>query len=329
MNILARISKKIKQSAIFIAIAIVICNISPVAVAINKPLTIAIIVPVEIPAMQQIVQGLKQSLRNKYKNNIKILVKNAQGDINLERSIIQQLKNTQVDIVAPIGTNATELSISLIKNKNIIGIAVDKELLKQAKYKGFNVTGVSDEIIPKKQIIFIKQILPNWRKLSLIYSTESHVYHDQMIFNQEAKRNKFKIQNLMIRRLSDIYTIKNNIDTNSDAILILKDAMIVSAMPSLVQIANKNKLPIMASDDGSVAKGASFALGVREYDIGKYAANLIIKIITNHKQAKQIPIKIMTDYKLFVNKKLQDSNKILWKKLQSATKKLNYKIIYI
>jgi ABC-type uncharacterized transport system substrate-binding protein len=91
----------------------------------NKPVTVGIVVPVNVPAMEQIIDGFKTTLNKTYKGPVIYLVKNAQGDINIQRSIIQEFNTPSVNLVAPIGTAAAQMTIAMIHNKPIIGIAAD------------------------------------------------------------------------------------------------------------------------------------------------------------------------------------------------------------
>lgn len=90
----------------------------------------------------------------------------------------------------------------------------------------------------------------------------------------------------MVSQLSDLYTISNNINPKSKAIFILKDEMIVSGINTLVQQAEERRIPVIASDDGSVSKGAAFALGVSEYQTGVDAAKVALQILNGKKQVQ-------------------------------------------
>ena len=251
------------------------------------------------------------------------MVKNAQGDPNIERSIMQQFNGPSVDIVAPIGTDASQMAIAMIQNKPIIGIAADQLKQNAKKANNPNVTGVLDEVSVAKQIAFIHQAMPQIKKLTLVYSSDDRIFADVKTAVTTAKKYNIKIQKLMMSQLSDLYTISHNIDKDSQGIFILKDELIVSGINTLLQQAEQKKLPLIASDDGSVGKGAAFALGVSETQIGVDAANMALKII-NGQKAADLPVFIMKDYSVFLNPAGAAAQNVNVSAISAAAKKAGY-----
>ena len=93
------------------------------------------------------------------------------------------------------------------------------------------------------------------------------------------------------------------IDPDSQVILILKDHFMVSSVQYLLRLAKKRNLLIYTCDEGSVAEGAHFALGVSEESIGVSAAELAWQIEQNlfdPCQGHTIPLRKLS---IFVNKK--------------------------
>ena len=55
----------------------------------QKPITVGIVVPIALPAMTQIINGFETTLNKESKVPVTYLVKNAQGNANIQRSILQ------------------------------------------------------------------------------------------------------------------------------------------------------------------------------------------------------------------------------------------------
>lgn len=266
----------------------------------KKPVTVGILVPIQLQAMDEIVAGFKDQLAKQYSGKVIFLTKNAQGDANLQRAILQQFANQHIDLVAPIGTASTQAAISLIRNKPILGIAaeIDPKQLKQANNQ--DVTNVLDEVSVTQQIEFIHQALPNIHQMTLIYSPSDKIYPEVAEAEKAGKKYGISIQKLMIQQLADLYTVSQQINKNSQAIFVLKDELVVSGAPTLAKQAQSLHIPLIASDDGSVQKGAAFALGVSERQIGIDSANLAAQILDG-KTAKSIPTFVMKRYNIFIN----------------------------
>lgn len=289
--------------------------------ALIKPKTIGIVIPIALPAMDQIVQGLETEMKAHYPYPVKFILKNAQGNTAILQSILQQFNHNNVDLIAPIGTNAAQMAIHMIKTKPIVAVAA-----KLPPHPANNVTDVLDEVSADQQISFIHQLLPILKKITLIYSSDDRIFTEIKKAQLSAKQNHIELQTLMINTLPDLYSMTAHINPNSQAILILKDELVVSGIRSLIQKANAQHIIIISSDDGSVEKGAGFAFGVRESDIGKNAADLIIKIFQGQ-NIKNIPSIVMKDYTVFINPKALSEQRVDVQQFKQRIKKLNYTVV--
>lgn len=298
-----------------------VCAASFQAMGAPAPKTIGILVPIALPAMDQIVSGFETQVKSEYKGPVAFIVKNAQGNTSIQQSILQEFQQNKVDIIAPIGTDATQMAAHMIKDQPIVAIAAEMP-------KGpniHNVTNVLDEISVPTQIDFIHTALPNLKNMTLIYSDDDRIFSDADKAVTAAKKNGIKMQKLMIEQLPDLYTVQQHIAPKTQAIFILKDEMVVSGISALVQQAERANMSIIASDDGSVGNGAAFALGVGESDIGKYSAKAAVKIL-NGTPAGKIPSYTMTQYSVFINPVAAQKQGINVSALKAAAKKDGYAV---
>lgn len=259
---------------------------------------IGIIVPLEHEAMTQIVNGIKESLQDQ---NVKITVKNAYGDPNILLTIIKQMQ--QQDILMPIGSSTSLMTISHIKNKPIVCVA--------AAINNKNhplVTGVNDEI----SIIKLVDKLPSLYDITLLYSSSEKVAPAVKELKLYAEKNNIVLHKMMINNLTDLPLAVKNSPKNTQAFLILKDHLLASGINILKQEADNRSIPIIASDEGSVIDGATIAIGVQEKEIG-VNSGLIAKDVLNGILPKNIPFKLMDSLMLFINSKSFSRQKILTK----------------
>lgn len=298
---------------------------STFAATTAKPVTIGVVVPIELPAMTQIVNGFETTLKKESKVPVKFLVKNAQGDINIQRSILQEFNSPSVNMVAPIGTDAAQMTIAMIRNKPIIGIAADHLKEEAAKANNHNVTGVNSKVPPAQRMQFIHDAMPQLKKITIVYSSDDRIFSQVKEVIAAAKKDHIAVQKLMVTQLSDLYTISKNIAPDSQAIFILKDEMIVSGLNTLLQQAHIKNIPVIASDDGSVSKGAAFALGVSEYQTGVDTAKVVNKII-NGAKAGDLPVHMMTHYFVFLNPAAAKTQNVNVDVVKAAAKKAGYTI---
>ena len=103
----------------------------------------------------------------------------------------------------------------------------------------------------------------------------------------------------MVNAMMEIPSVIKNIPEDREAILILKDHLIVSAINLLIKEVNSRKIPLIASDEGSVIAGATIAIGVKEKDIGIVSGEVAKEILTEQKN-KSVKMDSLT---LFINEK--------------------------
>ena len=307
---------------------LVFCGIaafSPFVLADQKPVTIGILVPIALPAMTQIVNGFEETMTRESKTPVHFLVKNAEGDANIQRSILQTFNESDINLVAPIGTDATQMTIAMIRNKPIVAIAADDVKQNAAKANNFNVTGVNSHTPPAERLRFLHAAMPGLKKITIVYSTSSRIFDQVQQMISAAKTAHMSVQKLMVSQLSDLYSISKNIAPDSQAIFILKDELIVSGLNTLLQQSQLKNIPVIASDDGSVATGAAFALGVSEKQTGVDAAKIALQIL-NGKEARNIPIYMMKNYHVFLNPAACKAQQVNVNDVKNAAKKLGYSI---
>ena len=241
---------------------------------------IAIIMPMSHKAMDDIVDGFEEQLENNINEQYKLIIYNAQGDPNLMRTIFQQISSNHYDMVVPIGTNATQLAIKMLKkDKKIISIAA--ELSEYDKAENANLINVEDNVPMEQFVEFIQTIISKPKYLTLINSNDARIFNQSKLIKTLLKDIGCNLQVISIQNMPEIFSALQTVNEKSQAILVLKDHLVVSAMPSIVNVAQKRGIPIIASDEGSVKSGADVALGVKERQLGVVGAKIVMSLIDN------------------------------------------------
>ena len=244
---------------------------------------IAIIMPMNHHAMNDIVDGFKEHLESEIKGEYKLTIYNAQGDPNLMKTIFQQVSNNNYDAVVPIGTNATQLAIQMLKkDKKVVSIAA--ELSEKDGAKNSNLTNVEDAVPMEEFVEFIQIFVSEPKYLTLIHSNDTRIFNQSKLLNKLLKDIGCNLQVISIQNMPEIFSALQSISEKSQAILVLKDHLVVSAIPSIVNIARKNNVPVIASDEGSVKNGADVALGVKEKELGIVGAKIVVSQIVKSDQ---------------------------------------------
>ncbi len=286
---------------------------------------IGIIVPIEHKAMDDITNGFEATLRAETKQPLKFKIANAQGDLNLERAIILQMKNEAYDLIVPIGTDAGHMTAANIQDKPILSLASSYTEQERTQRKPCNVAVLHDEIPVAKLVSFLHQVYPNIKNIVLVHSAAEKIYPDVQTAVNIGKGYGMQIKPMLAATLNDLYSIANAMPDNTQAILVLKDNLIVSGIATLALQAEKRHIPLITSDQGSVQDGAAFALGVHERDIGVEGAKLAAQILAG-KPACSLPIVTMSKLTVFVNPDALAKEKQTMESIAAAAKQNHYAV---
>lgn len=261
---------------------------------------IGIVVPLEHTAMKEIVAGFSDTLTTLYHQPVEIKVANAQSDNNLQRAIIQQMHDENYTLVAPIGTGATEMSLAMIHQQPIVSLAADISEHDRQQRHPCNIAIVDDEISPAQSIAFIHAVYPGIKNIALVHSTADKVFPEVKETIAAGKKYGIVITPVMAATLPDLTSAAQSLSSQTQAIFVLKDSLIVSGISTLAKVAQEHHIPLITSDQGSVQDGAGFALGVHEREIGVEGAKLAVAILQG-KSACTLPIAKMKNLTVFIN----------------------------
>ena len=131
-----------------------------------------------------------------------------------------------------------------------------------------NLVIVNDEIDKAESIAFIHKIYPHLKSITLVHSASNKIFSEVKQVENASIQHHITVHRLMIQNLADLYSTSLAIPSDTQAIFILKDSPIASGIETLVRVAKERKIPLITSDEGTVKKGAGFAIGVHEKDIG-------------------------------------------------------------
>lgn len=281
---------------------------------------VGVILPMEHEALYQITQGIQKELEQKMQGLVTLKIKNAQGDPNLQRALIEQLSREHCDLFIPVGTAASQMTLSLVPEQKILCLAADSSLLQTNGQ--VQATSLSDELCVSDSLTFLHEAFPEINKITLLYSASEKVAKEIPVVRQAAEQLGIEVQLLMVQTMGELYTVSQTIHADSQAIFVLKDHLIVNGIQTIIHQAQNRKIPIMTSDEGSVIAGAAFAIGVKEAHIGQQGA-AIAKTILEGKSPKNIAPQMITGpFPLFINRVACDKQgidvKILCAKAESA-----------
>ena len=86
-----------------------------------------------------------------------------------------------------------------------------------------------------------------------------------------------------------------------DAIYVPTDNIIASSIPTLMAVANREKIPVYGAEVGHVKNGVLASESISFYDIGHRAGQMAAEILKGNKTVKDFPVEGADKTKLYIN----------------------------
>ena len=124
---------------------------------------------VEHPALDAARKGFMEVLQaSEFASRVEFEEKSAQGDMAVAQTIAEGFVNDKKDMILAIATPTAQASFNATKEIPILITAVTDP--KAAGLVGDNITGTSDATPIEKQFALLKQLLPNAKKIGIVYN---------------------------------------------------------------------------------------------------------------------------------------------------------------
>ena len=236
--------------------------------------------------------------------NLKLVYENAQGSMSTLAQVATKLVSLRPNVVVAISTPSAQSLAKLCQKYKIPMVFTAVTNPKAAKLTAGDankyITGVSDYIKPEKHFELMKHIVPELKKVGIIYNAgEANSVAQVVEIKQEAKKQGIELVIATAMRTGDVSAAAEKlVGAHVDCIYIPNDNTTVAAMESVVRVAikgyvdeNNNKLsiPVIAGDSGSVNKGALATVGYRRDMLGYKAGKQVVRILKGE-SANMIPI---------------------------------------
>lgn len=274
----------------------------------NVP-TIGVLQFVSHPSLDLIYKGFVDELEKqgyKDKDTMKLNYQNAQADQSKLSTMSQQIISQKPDIVVGIATPAAQALANQTTDIPImlgaISDPVGAGLVESREHPGGNITGVSHQAPVKQQIDLIQKILPEMKTLGIIYcSAEDNSIYQVEQFKQAAG-DKFDIKTYAVPSTNEIAQMSQVMVGEVDAIYVPTDNIIANGYQTLVDTADKAKIPIFPSVDTMVQDGGLATVGINQYQLGVKTAQMTIDVLEGKSKPADTPVYTYTEGELILNK---------------------------
>ena len=278
----------------------------------SKTYNIGVTQIAEHPSLNAAYDGFKKALEDagieaEYK------FQNAQGDGNNNTTIATNLVSSNVDLIFANSTGSAQAALSATQDIPIVFTsvtdAVGAELVESMEKPGGNVTGTIDSHPDAiaNTMKFLKEEL-GATKVGMVFNSGEQNSRSQVDSVKELLEDMdMTVVEASVATTADVKQATESLIGKVDSMYIITDNTVVSALESVISVANENKIPVMVGEFDSVKRGGLGAYGFEYFDIGYEAGQMAVKILKGESKPADIPVQVPQKLKLIMNKETADT----------------------
>ena len=278
-----------------------------VTVSAQQDFRIGISQFVEHPALDAAREGFIEGLAEEGfgEDRIEFITQNAQADFATAQSIAQRFRTQNLDMVLAIATPNAQAAANVISDMPVLFTAVTDPvaagIVDTMEVPGANITGTTDMNPVAEQLALILEFMPDAENVGILYNpgeVNSVVQVD--IAKEAAPEMGINLHEATVTNSSEVALATSSLMDKVDAIYVPTDNIIVSALPSVLNIANNNNIPVFASENGQVEQGAIATLGIDYKLLGMQTGRMAARVL-NGEDTSQMSVESSDELKLYVN----------------------------
>jgi len=227
--------------------------------------------------------------------NYKADQQNASGDQVACQTIAEKLVNDGSDLILAIATPAAQAVAGVTSEIPIILTAVtdpaESGLVADNAAPGGNVTGTSDLTPVKEQIELLTKLLPDAKKVGVLYcSAESNSGIQAKMAHEACADFGLEAVDYTVASSNEIQTVVESMVGNVDVIYAPTDNVIAAGMATVGMVAADNGLAVICGEGGMVNAGGLATYGIDYYQLGYLAGQQAVEILVNGAAPATTPI---------------------------------------
>jgi putative tryptophan/tyrosine transport system substrate-binding protein len=271
--------------------------------------TMALFQITDAPTLNEVRKGFIQCLMDSGLRegvDIRLLVRNAMGDIGEARRIAQEFVNLKADLVVPLSTQCLQAAIlaaprapilfTSVANPHLLGVGNSLD------GPGRKITGVASTAPVKQTLAFIREVIPGARKIGTIWTpAELNSEYYLRLLREGAAEWGFDVVAVPVANSNEVLLSGQMLlNKKVDLIFPISDNTINASYESLGRMARDNAMPLFGGSPLFTRLGACAAMGWDFFEMGYKAGEIAVRIKKGEDPAG-IPIQSMSRVRLHLN----------------------------
>jgi putative ABC transport system substrate-binding protein len=220
----------------------------------------------------------------------------------------------KVDLICAIATPTAQSAYNAAMDAGIPVIytavtdPVAAELASEDKTPVGEISGTSDKLPVEAQLKMMRQILPDAKKLGIMYTTsEANSVSTIEEYKSLAGKYGFELIEKGITATADVALAADDLLSQADCITNLTDNTVVASLPTILEKANERKVPVFGSEIEQVKAGCLAAEGIDYIALGKQTGKMAAQVLKGEKKASEMKFELITEPGFYVNNKVAEN----------------------
>ncbi len=273
----------------------------------SEKITIGVSQFVQHPALDAATEGFKQAIIDAgyvEGETVEFDEKNAQAEVATATTIAQTFASDGVGLVLAVATPSAQAAMQNIIDAPVLFTAVtdpvSAELVDSMQEPGSNVTGTSDMNPVADQIELITEIVPDAKKIGVVYgSGEVNSEIQVELANEAAEGHGIEVVEATVTNAGEIKQAVESLG-DVDAIYTPTDNLVASGLGALIGVAEESGIPVVGAESAHVEGGAIATLGIDYEKLGYQTGEMAVKILEGEDPATTA-VETSKDLELVVN----------------------------
>ncbi|MCF2555121.1 ABC transporter substrate-binding protein [Faecalicatena contorta] len=254
-------------------------------------------------------EGIKEG------ENLTVEYKNAAADMGTAGQISDSfVSDKKVDLICAIATPSAQSAYNAAMDKDIPVIytavtdPIAAELADEEGNPTGEVTGTSDKLPIEEQLKMIREMLPDAKKLGIMYTTsEANSVSAIAEYKELVGEYGFELVEKGITSTADVAIAADDLLSKVDCITNLTDNTVVASLPTILEKANEKNIPVFGSEIEQVKIGCLAAEGIDYIALGKQTGKMAAQVLKGEKKASELNFEIISEPGFYVNMKVAEN----------------------
>ncbi len=262
----------------------------------GKTYTVGVCQLVEHVALDAATQGFEDALKEALGDAVTFDEQNAQGDSNTCSTIINSFVSNNVDLILANATPALQAAAAGTNEIPILGTSVTEygvalDIDNFSGTVGGNISGTSDLAPLDGQADIFTELLPNVKKVALLYcSAEANSQYQVDKVAEFLSAKGIETEYFAFADSNDLSAVCTSATTSCEALYVPTDNTVASNTEIIQNICGPANIPVVCGEEGICAGCGIATLSISYYDLGVATGKMAAKILTGEANISEMPV---------------------------------------